>query len=282
MSDQIKNNQEQKQRLSVTNADLTAMFWRSNIFQGSWNFERMQALGWAYTFLPVLKRLYPENNEARRKAIKSHLEFFNTQPFVAAPILGIAATLEEQRANGEPIEDGAIQSVKVGMMGPLAGVGDPIFWGTARPIFAALGASLAISGSILGPIVFFVGFNIVRLLVRYYGLMLGYKQGTNLVGESSGNLLQKVTEGASILGLFIIGVLVNQWTKIKVVVPLPSVEGQEPQILQNVFDSLIPGLLSLGLLFLCMWLLRKGVSPIVQIFAGFAIGILGYWAHILG
>lgn len=127
MSDQIKNNQEQKQRLSVTNADLTAMFWRSNIFQGSWNFERMQALGWAYTFLPVLKRLYPENNEARRKAIKSHLEFFNTQPFVAAPILGIAATLEEQRANGEPIEDGAIQSVKVGMMGPLAGVGDPIF-----------------------------------------------------------------------------------------------------------------------------------------------------------
>lgn len=272
-----------KQKVAVQEKDLSAMFWRSNLFQGSWNFERMQALGWAFTFLPVLKRLYPENNEARRKAIKSHLEFFNTQPFVAAPILGIAASLEEQRANGADIEDGAVQSVKIGMMGPLAGVGDPIFWGTARPIFAALGASLALSGSILGPLVFLIGFNAVRLIVRYYGLILGYRQGTDLVGESSGGMLQKVTEGASILGLFIIGVLVNQWTRINVVVELPKASPDAPTVtLQSVFDSLIPGLLSLGLLFVCMWGLRKGISPITQIFIGFAIGILGYWAGILG
>ena len=35
-------------------------------------------------------------------------------------------------------------------MGPLAGVGDPIFWGTLRPVLAALGAGLAITGSLLG------------------------------------------------------------------------------------------------------------------------------------
>lgn len=272
------SNQDKK----ITQSDLNSMFLRANIFQASWNFERMQALGWAFTFLPVLKRLYPENNEARKKALKSHLEFFNTQPYMAAPVLGVAASLEEQKANGADIPDGAVNSVKIGMMGPLAGVGDPIFWGTSRPIFAALGASLAVNGSILGPIVFFLGFNIVRVLVQYYGIMIGYKQGVSLVEDTSSGVLQKITEGASILGLFIIGVLVNQWARVNVVIPLPAVDGAEPQTLQSVFDSLIPGLLPLGLTFLCMWLLKRGVSPIMQIFAMFAVGIFGYWAHILG
>lgn len=266
----------------VNKSDLTHVFIRSNLFQGSWNFERMQALGWAYTFLPVLKRLYPENNDARKAAIKAHLEFFNTQPFVAAPILGIAALLEQQRANGADIDEGAVNAVKIGMMGPLAGVGDPIFWGTLRPIFAALGATFALSGSILGPLIFFIGFNTFRLLTRYYGVFVGYQQGVNLVQEASGGILQKITEGASILGLFVIGVLVNKWAHVNVVVKLPHVDGAPQQTLQNVFDSLIPGLLPLALTFFSMYLLRKGVSPITQIFGMFAIGILGYWSGILG
>lgn len=46
---------------------------------------------------------------------------------MAAPILGVTTALEEQRANGAEIDDGAINGIKVGLMGPLAGVGDPIF-----------------------------------------------------------------------------------------------------------------------------------------------------------
>lgn len=90
----------------------------------------MQALGFCFSMVPAIRRLYPENNEARKQAIRRHLEFFNTQPFVAAPILGVTLALEEQRANGAEIDDGAINGIKVGLMGPLAGVGDPIFWGT--------------------------------------------------------------------------------------------------------------------------------------------------------
>lgn len=70
----------------------------------------------------------PENNDARKQAIKRHLEFFNTHPYVAAPVLGVTLAMEEQRANGAEIDDGAINGIKVGLMGPLAGVGDPIFW----------------------------------------------------------------------------------------------------------------------------------------------------------
>ncbi len=106
----------------LTPGDIRAVFLRSNLFQGSWNFERMQALGFCFSMVPVIRRLYPENSEERKQAIKRHLEFFNTQPFVAAPVLGVTMAMEEQRANGAPIDDGAINGLKVGLMGPLAGV----------------------------------------------------------------------------------------------------------------------------------------------------------------
>ncbi|MCX2958684.1 MAG: PTS system mannose/fructose/sorbose family transporter subunit IID, partial [Serratia symbiotica] len=107
-------------------------FMRSNLFQGSWNFERMQALGFCFAMVPVIRRLYPENSYDRKQAIKRHLEFFNTHPYAVAPVLGVTMAMEEQRANGAPIDDAAINGIKVGLMGPLAGVGDPIFWGTMR------------------------------------------------------------------------------------------------------------------------------------------------------
>lgn len=112
----------------LTSKDIRNVFYRSNVFQGSWNFERMQALGYAYAMVPAIKRLYPEGSPERVAAIKRHLEFFNTHPYVGAPIIGVTLAMEEQRANGAPIDDGAINGIKVGLMGPLAGVGDPIFW----------------------------------------------------------------------------------------------------------------------------------------------------------
>ena len=46
----------------VTKQDLNAVVLRSNLFQGSWNFERMQALGFAYSMVPVIRRLYPDQD----------------------------------------------------------------------------------------------------------------------------------------------------------------------------------------------------------------------------
>lgn len=264
----------------VTQKDLNAVVRRSNLFQGSWNFERMQALGFAYCMVPVIKRLYPDPNSPERKsAIKRHLEFFNTQPFVGAPVLGVTIAMEEERANGKEIDDAAINGIKVGLMGPLAGVGDPIYWGTVRPVFAALGAGIALNGSILGPILFFILFNIVRLATRYYGVTYGYKKGLNVVQDMSGGLLQKLTEGASILGLFIMGALVQKWTSINVPLIVSTVTLQDgttqTTTLQEILDSLMPGLLALLLTFACMWLLRNRVNALWIIVGFFVIGIFG-------
>lgn len=268
----------------LTKSDFIHMFLRSNLQQASFNYERIHALGFCFDMIPAIKRLY-KNKEDQQAALKRHLVFFNTTPAVCGPVIGVVAAMEEAKANGADIEETTINSIKVGLMGPLAGVGDPLIWGTLRPITAALGASLAISGNVMGPILFFVLFNAVRLCLKWFGLQYGFNKGLNIVKDMANNLLQKLTEGASILGLFIMGVLVTKWTTINtplVISTTPSPDGHEVvTTLQDILNSLCPGLLALGLTLLMMKLLRKKISPITLIFILFAVGILGYGLGIL-
>lgn len=272
-----------KELKKLTKSDLNSMFIRSNFHQGSWNYERMQALGYCFAMVPIIKRLY--TGDERKEALKRHLEFFNTQPFVTAPILGVTAAMEEQRSNGADIDDGAINGIKIGLMGPLAGVGDPIFWGTLRPVTAALGASIALTGSILGPILFFLLFNAVRLAIRWFGVTYGYSKGTTIVADMAGGRLQKLTEGASILGLFIMGALVNRWTSINVPLVVSTITKADGKVevttVQTILNQLLPGLLPLIFTFVCMSLLKKKVNAVWIIFGIFVLGIIGYGFGIL-
>ena len=143
------------EKITLSKKDRLSVAWRHQFLQGSWNYERMQNGGWCYSIIPAIKKLYP-NKDDQIAALKRHMEFYNTHPYVSAPVMGVTLALEEERANGVSVDDAAIQGVKVGMMGPLAGVGDPVFWFTLRPILGALGASLALSGNIIGPLLFFV------------------------------------------------------------------------------------------------------------------------------
>lgn len=301
------------EKVELTRNDRLSVAWRSQFLQGSWNYERMQNIGWAYSLIPAIKKLYT-TKEDRASALKRHLEFFNTHPYVASPIIGVTLALEEERANGAAIDDTAIQGVKIGMMGPLAGIGDPVFWFTVRPILGALGASLALSGNILGPVLFFVLWNLIRMSFIWYTQEFGYRAGSAITQDLSGGLLKDITRGASILGMFILAVLVERWVSIKFAVELPakrlaegayikfpngSVTGgklqqilgdqasglsltrMEPNTLQANLDSLIPGLMGLLLTFLAMWLLKKNVSPIVMIIGIFIFGILMRVLHIM-
>ena len=301
------------EKITLSKKDRMSVAWRSTFIQGSWNYERMQNGGWAYTLIPALKKLY-KTKEDRAAALTRHLEFFNTHPYLAAPILGVTMSLEEERANGAPIDDVAIQGVKVGMMGPLAGVGDPVFWFTVKPILGALAASLAMGGSILGPILYFVLWNAIRMGFTWYTQEFGYKAGSKITEDMSGGLLQDVTKGASILGMFILGSLINRWVVVKftpVVSTVKQSKGayidwanlpsgakgiqkalieqsnglsltrEKVTTLQDNLDQLIPGLAGLLLTLLCMWLLKKGVSPIIVIFGLFILGVVLHLLHVM-
>ena len=260
--------------------DLINIFIRSNFLLGSFNFERMQAIGFCVSLLPALRKVYKDNKQEMAAAMKRHLEFFNTQPFLATPIMGITAAMEEKRANGADISDQTISGVKVGLMGPLAGVGDPIFWGTLRPVLAALGAGIALTGSIMGPLIFFIVFNAIRLATNWYGVMYGYSKGTELVNEMGGNKMRFLTEGSSVLGLLVMGALVAKWTTVNMPLVLSSYTNsageQVTTTVQTILDSLMPGIVPLLMTFACMWLLRKNVNPLLIILGLFALGIVGY------
>ncbi|KGO32373.1 PTS system mannose/fructose/sorbose family transporter subunit IID [Oenococcus alcoholitolerans] len=303
----------EEKKVNLTKRDRLHVAWRSTFIQGSWNYERMQNGGWLYSMMPALNKLY-KNKDDRVAAYKRHLEFFNTHPYLASPILGVTLALEEDRANGAKVDDVAIQGVKVGMMGPLAGVGDPVFWYTVRPIVGALGASLAASGNILGPIIFFVVWNLIRWGFMWYTQEFGYRAGSHITQDLSGGLLQSVTRVASMMGMFVIAALIERWVTIHFTPVVSRVRLQrgayidwnkipsgargirqalEQQAsglsltnvrtttLQNNLDSLIPGLVPLLLTFLCMWLLKKKVSPIIIILGIFVVGVVGHVIHIL-
>ena len=272
-------------KTKINRKDMISTFIRSNFQQASFNYERIHGLAFCVDVSPTIKRVYSKK-EDQIEALKRHLVFFNTTPAVCGPVIGVTIAMEEAKASGAEIDDGTINSLKVGLMGPLAGVGDPLVWGTLRPITAAIGASLALSGTILGPLVFFLTFNAVRLGMKWFGLKYGIAKGMDIVKDLSGNILQKLTEGATILGLFIMGVLVTKWTSINVPLVVSETPGPDGSMVvttvQNILDDLVPGLLALGLTMLMMKLLKKKVSPIVLIFSLFAVGIIGYWSGILG
>jgi PTS system mannose-specific IID component len=167
-------------------------------------------------------------------------------------------------------------------------------------------------GNILGPIIFFLAWNIIRWAFMWYTQEFGYKAGSAITDDLSGGLLQDVTKGASILGMFVLASLVQRWVNISFVPTVSEVElspgayiewdkvqmtGEGLQsvfgdiaagkalsnikvtTLQDNLDQLIPGLAGLLLTFLCMWLLKKKVSPIVIILGLFVVGILG---HVIG
>ena len=304
---------EKENRIKVDKKTRFKVAARSQFLQGSWNYERMQNGGYAFSMIPAIKKLY-KTDEDRQAALKRHMEFFNTTPFMASPIIGVTLALEEERANGGDVDDEAINGVKVGMMGPLAGVGDPVFWFTVRPILGALCASLAMSGNILGPIMFFVVWNLFRWGFQWYTQEFGYKAGSKIAEDVSGSLLHDVTRGASMMGMFVLGGLIDRWVKVdfKPIVStakmqkgtyidwssLPSghagvqkalelynngqglaLSSTKVTTMQNIFDQLIPGLAGLLITFLCMWLLKKNVSPIWIIIGLFAVGIVG---HLIG
>jgi len=125
--------------------------------------------------------------------------------------------------------------------------------------------------------------------------------------------LQDITKGASILGMFILPALIERWVNVDfspVKVSsikqakgayidwnsLPagakgvkealvqqkaglSLDKYKVTTLQDNLNQLIPGLAALLITFLCMWLLKKKVSPIIIIFGLFAFGVI---MHVLG
>lgn len=257
----------------ITNKDLMKVFWRSFLLPACYSMDRMQAPGFAYSMIPILKKIYKDKDKLS-EALLRHSEVYNTTFAVSPFILGIAAAMEEEAASNQKFDVKAINSVKVALMSPLAGIGDTFFWGTFRILAAGIGTSFALDGNILGPILFLLIYNIPNFLVRFYGIGVGYKLGSKSIQNlASGGAMEKATKAATILGLVVIGGMIASLVNIKIAYVFKS--GDTTLKLQSVLDDIVPKLLPLSITFLIYWLLKKGVNVYWIMLGSVVVGILG-------
>ncbi len=271
------------QRQVVTRADMLGAWWRWLIFSHScYNYERLQGLGFAHSMTPIISRLYKSKQDIAA-ALQRHLVFFNTEPNVGAIVHGVTVAMEEQRACGESqISDEAINSVKSGLMGPLAGIGDSLTQGLITPILLALGIGLAQEGNLAGPILYVLMESTAIIGISYFTWMQGYRWGKLAVERIlKADLLKPLMEGASVLGLTVVGALAA--TQVSLSTKLTVTVGPQVVRLQaDVLDKVLKGLLPLSLTMLVWWLLNKKRSPVTIIGVIFVLGLLGTWIGWLG
>lgn len=260
----------------IEKKQLKSVFWRSFALQGAFNYERMQNVGYMYAMLPVIKKLY-RNKEDQAAAITRHLEIFNTTPAVVPTIMGISAAMEEENANNPAFDVQSINAVKASLMGPLAGIGDSIFWGTVRIIAAGIGVSIAKDGNLFGPLLFLVLYNLPNILVRIFGLKLGYQVGVNSLDRiQKEGLMDKIMAVATIVGLCVVGGMVA--TMLNITTPLKWNISEAEIVVQDILDQILPKMLPLAFTFGIYKLLKK--ASITKITIG--IIIFGIAVHLIG
>jgi PTS system mannose-specific IID component len=187
-------------------SDLRRVSLRTHLLQATWNYERQQGLGWAWSLQPVIDRLYPKG-ELRTARLAEHTAYFNTQPTLASVALGAAAALEEQRANGGEVDADAMARVK-GMLGSaLAALGDRLFWFTLRPFAACLGLIFATSGSVLGAVLLWLSYNALHLMIRSRGVQWGYRAGPSVLNEGLRVGIERLIGRLAVMGSILVGIL---------------------------------------------------------------------------
>ena len=255
---------------------LRAMVYWTWFSAACWSWERMQNVAWAGHLLPLLKRFYP-GAEDLKAALKRHLVFYNSEPNLSLFVTGTIIAMEEKRACGDQdITDEAISAVKIGLMAPLAALGDSLIAGTANAILLTVAMGLALQGNLLAPVFFAVTWIAFILIVDIYLIRAGYRAGHGMsnMGLLAGERIKQLTEFMTVLGMVVVGALLASFIKMPSIISW-SFQGNTTS-LQSVLDSLMPGLLPLLLTGLLWYLYQfKNWSILKLLGLTVLIGIVG-------
>ena len=246
------NTTPEKKESVLTQKDLNKCYWRLSLWgETSTNFERMQAIGFCNAMIPALQKLYPKKEDLS-KALKRHLQFFNTELTFGNMILAPTIAMEEEKAkNPEAVSDELITNFKTGTMGPVAAMGDTVNWATSYTLVLALAAAMLAEGSFAG-IVVMVVYCILRELEGYLVFRGSYKVGkASFVKFMKSGWINDIMTGATILGMFMVGVLSSSMVSISSTLQIGDF------VLQDMLDGFLPGILPLSIVFGIYYLLSK-------------------------
>ena len=252
----------------VSKSTLTKMVWRSCQLQAAFNYERMQSAGWLWAMLPGLEEVHT-NKDDLATSMTHNMDFINTHPFAVTFVMGIVLSMEQLKSDVQ-----TIRSVRISVAAPLGGIGDALFWYTLVPITAGLTANMAINGSILGPILYFVILFGCEMALRYGLMYWSYNLGMKAVAMMT-EYADEFTHAASLLGVFIVGALIANYgggTQLGIVLA----NGESPIVVQSYLNMILPCLLPLLITLLMYFLIKfKGWTPVKCIGLILVMGIVG-------
>ncbi len=244
----------------IDKKEFRQIFMRSMTLDSGWNYERQQNMNFCYMMIPVLKRLYGNDKEKMAAALKRHLEFMACTPHIVTFLAGIMTAMEEENAQNPDFDSSSLSAIKTSLMGPMAGIGDSLIWGTLLTIAVGVGTSFASGGSLLGPLLFFLIINIPCFILRHYGLRAGYRSGTKFfMSAQKSGLVECITSAAGILGLLVIGSMIAQQISVSTLLTI-NIHGMETQV-QSYFDQIMPCFLPLCTFGIMYVLLNKKIRP---------------------
>ncbi len=244
----------------LSDKTLRRVFWRSCMLDSPWDYERQQHIGYSYAIKPALDEIYADQPEKKKRAYARSLDFMAVTPQLSTLLMGINAAMEEENAASDDFDESVIPAVKTSLMGPLAGIGDSLIAGTMRVVATGIAIGFAQQGSILGPLLLLLVFNIPAFIIRWFGMKFGYKFGSAVItdAEKSG-VMEKVTFVASVVGLMAIGAMIASYIWLDLPIMIGS--GDFAQPLTDYFDMIMPCMIQMILFGLMYWLLgRKGIK----------------------
>lgn len=238
--------------------DLLKIFLRSLSIQSSWNFSRMQNVGFAFSLIPLIRKM-GVNRQRTAGILTRHISLFNSHPYLTGPIIGSVTRLEEESCEVADCPEAA--RLKNTLMAPYAALGVPFFWGALRPSFVIAGIITALEGSLLAPLFFMFLYNCVHVWVRCKGFIEGYRDGKGAIEFLRGINMPQKTRMIKWVSLVLLALL----AAIVLAIPSFSILG---------ISRIIAVPLVLISILLCGFIVKKGVSPLVLLYGTFFIFIV--------
>lgn len=268
----------EKKRIIPKRALIKSWLNWENWVQTCYNYERMMGQSVVMAFLPIVKHLYPNNKEKQIDLLTRESEFFNVQIEFGSCIIGLAISMEEDKAQGENVPNELITNLKTSLMGPLAGVGDTIYQGVLIPILLALCIDItqAGSGNIWGAILYAALMVGISYGFSYWNFSFGYNAGGEAIMDFlEKGILNKLIKAASIMGCMVMGGLIVNYVGIKCGLVF-NASGTEFNLQESLFDAVLPNILPLGATLGIYWLMSyKKWTSIKIILLIVVISIIG-------
>ena len=260
-------------------------YWFKMFFRGGGGYTYSMGCAACAVMSYIITALYKDKSKIGEELDK-YTRYYDTNIPFDGLVTGVLINLEEQRAaNPELVPPEMIQAMQTSLMGPVGNIGDVIQQAIIAPLVLSIGISLAgdpLNPSVLGPIFSILMTGTATIGISWFVWMKTYDLGSSVIDRMiKGGLSDKLLKAAMILGCMIMGAMIPKY--ISVTTSVAWINETTSFVLQtDVFDKIMPHILSLGVTLFFLSLFKRGNKPATIIWITMGVTILLSVLGILG